>query len=230
MEWDQGFRPEPGPGLCGSDREIFERVWRRVMPEDRYDSPVMLLGEEAPCPAPAVPAEAPPASPMPCPTLPPPLPGVSICANPGPMEPSGGNVPCLGTASAVHGAELQSFILHELMDARTYQAMARRADRSAARTLSGISADERRHAKRLSTAYFLISGVRYWPVEQAVVSLDLPLAALLRRRFWEEQEGEAAYRAAAAATADPCLQELYIELAEDENSHAWLLRGILEAM
>ena len=35
---------------------------------------------------------------------------------------------------------------------------------------------------------------------------------------------------AAAATADPCLQELYIELAEDENSHAWLLRGILEAM
>ena len=43
MEWDQGFRPEPGPGLCGSDREIFERVWRRVMPEDRYDSPVMLL-------------------------------------------------------------------------------------------------------------------------------------------------------------------------------------------
>ena len=156
MEWDQGFRPEPGPGLCGSDREIFERVWRRVMPEDRYDSPVMLLGEEAPCPAPAVPAAAPPASPMPCPTLPPPLPGVSICANPGPMEPSGGNVPCLGTASAVHGAELQSFILHELMDARTYQAMARRADRSAARTLSGISADERRHAKRLSTAYFLI--------------------------------------------------------------------------
>ena len=230
MEWDQGFRPEPGPGLCGSDREIFERVWRRVMPEDRYDSPVMLLGEETPCPAPAVPAAPPPASPMPCPTLPPPLPGVSICANPGPMEPSGGNVPCLGTASAVHGAELQSFILHELMDARTYQAMARRADRSAARTLSGISADERRHAKRLSTAYFLISGVRYWPVDRVPNPSPAPFSAALREHFMEEQRGAAAYQTAAAETADPCLHELFLELAGEEDSHAWLLRSVLEQL
>ena len=230
MEWDQGFRPEPGPGLCGSDREIFERVWRRVMPEDRYDSPVMLLGEETPCPAPAVPAAAPPASPMPCPTLPPPLPGVSICANPGPMEPSGGNVPCLGTASAVHGAELQSFILHELMDARTYQAMARRADRSAARTLSGISADERRHAKRLSTAYFLISGVRYWPADRGSAPALQPVQAALREQFQAQQRGAACYRAAAAGTADPCLESLFHESADEAEAHAWVIRGVLEQM
>ena len=24
-----------GPGQCGADRAVFERVWRRVMPEDR---------------------------------------------------------------------------------------------------------------------------------------------------------------------------------------------------
>ena len=39
-----------------------------------------------------------------------------------------------------------------------------------------------------------------------------------------------AYLAAADATADPCLRELYLELAEDENAHGWMLRGMLEKM
>ena len=36
-----------GPGQCGADREVFERVWRRVMPEDRPDCPFTLYSEEA---------------------------------------------------------------------------------------------------------------------------------------------------------------------------------------
>lgn len=141
------------------------------------------------------------------------------------------DVPCLGAASAIHGAQLQEFILHEQMDARAYQVLARQAPTpSAARILSTMSADERRHAKRLSTAYFLISGVRYLPEERAGVARNLPYPALLRRHFVGEQRGEAAYRAAAAATEDSCLREMYLELAQDENSHAWLLRGILEGM
>ena len=53
---------------------------------------------------------------------------------------------------------------------------------------------------------------------------------VLRARFAAEQRGEAAYRAAAAQTVDPCLRELFLELAGDEAEHTWLLRGILEQM
>ena len=42
--------------IPGVDREVFERVWRRVMPEDRADCPFTLPEERA---LPAVPAAAP---------------------------------------------------------------------------------------------------------------------------------------------------------------------------
>lgn len=213
MELDQ--MPQPGPGLCGSDREIFERVWRRVMPEDQLSSPIEVIPESEYL-APAQPAAVPPAAapaPMPAPRR---------------AEPE--DIRCLGPASAVHGAQLQEFIAHELMDFRTYTALSRRCTGQAARTLSTIAADERRHAKRLSAAYFLISGVRYFPADRALAKLESDYLSTLRSRFLEEQRGEQAYLAAAASTADPCLQELYTELAGDENSHAWLLRGIIEAM
>ena len=204
MELDQ--MPQPGPGLCGSDRDVFERVWRRVMPEDRLTSPIEVIPEtEYGVPAPA---------PMP----------------PAPRRAEPEDIRCLGPASAVHGAELQEFILEELRDHRTYQALAQRAPGRSRQTLAGIAADEMRHAKRLSAAYFLISGVRYWPLERAVCRSEGGWLNSLRCRFLEEQKGEAVYRAAAGRTGDPCLRELYLELAEDENSHGWLLRGVLEAM
>jgi len=93
-----------------------------------------------------------------------------------------------------------------------------------------IAADERRHAKRLSTAYFLISGVRYWPVDRVPNPSPAPFSAALREHFMEEQRGAAAYQTAAAETADPCLHELFLELAGEEDSHAWLLRSVLEQL
>ena len=42
----------------GVDREVFERVWRRVMPEDRADCPFTLQQAERPQP-PAPPAALP---------------------------------------------------------------------------------------------------------------------------------------------------------------------------
>ena len=98
------------------------------------------------------------------------------------------------------------------------------------RVLATIAADERRHAKRLSTAYFLISGVRYWPVDRVPNPSPAPFSAALREHFMEEQRGAAAYQTAAAETADPCLHELFLELAGEEDSHAWLLRSVLEQL
>lgn len=244
MELDKLPCPPPDPIPCPCDREVFERVWRRVMPEDRPDCPIVLDGA-----APASPLEAPgpcaaPAPAVPCPAAsgeaavfpsqaavqvqPPaaPLPAVPDGCGCGPDD----DVPCLGAASAVYGAQLQQYIDRELSDWRAYQALARRAQGSGGRTLSTIAADERRHAKRLSTAYFLISGVRYWPVDRKNAAAACAFPAALRERFAAEQRGGYSYQAAAAETTDPCLRELYLELADDEHAHARLIRGILEQL
>ena len=211
----------PSDGLGVDDRAVFERVWRRVMPEDRPDCPFVLEGEQAGPPEEAV-AAMPQQSGLPAP--------VHSAVSQPPRVVEEQDVPCLGAASAVYGAQLQGFIEDELADWKTYQALARRAGGNSGRVLSAMAADERRHAKRLSTAYFLISGVRYWPVERAAGPSRHTLAGLLRQRFGDEQRGAAAYQAAAEETADSCLRELYLELAGDEDAHAWLIRGILEQM
>ena len=188
------------------------------MPEPRPDCPIVLPAE--PAASPAV-REAPPAL-------------SAVAASAPPDRPVAGeehNVPCLGAASAIYGGQLQQFVDRALADWRSYQALSRRAQGNSGRILSAIAADQRRHAKRLSTAYFLISGVRYWPAERpAGPASRTPFAAALRERFMAEQRSAAAYQAAAAETADPCLRQLYEELSGEADAHAWLLRGILEEL
>lgn len=189
-----------GPGQCGADREVFERVWRRVMPEDRPDCPFTLYLEETEH-APVRPTEEKRTELVPV-----------------PAEQSGGD-----------GAVLQAFIADELSDWRTYQTLARRIPGGNGRALMGVAADERRHAGRLSAAYFLLSGVKFWPPAEP----ELPKEgwmAILRRRYWAERKGAEAYRTAAGRTGDSALRELYLELAGDEEAHAGVIRGILERM
>ena len=105
MELEQ--MPQPGPGLYGSDREVFERVWRRVMETGGGESPVEVIPEGAGLPAPFPEVSAPAA-----PLLLPPDPEDAIR--------------CLGPASSRYGEALQQFIQAELQDAATYRALARR--------------------------------------------------------------------------------------------------------
>lgn len=209
MEHAKGANGSPMPAAF--DRETFQRVWQRVMPQERPDCPIAVdaPGGET---ALAVPAQAAP-----------------ILRQEEPDLPECGAF-CLGEASAVYGPLLQQFIDEELADCRAYQALSRRAQGSAARVLSGMAADEHRHAKRLSAAYFLISGVRYWPAERGGSRPVQPFLSALREHFGREQRGQCAYLAAAEETTDACLRELYLELAGDEETHAGLLRSILEQM
>lgn len=211
MEYENLPCPGQTEGLSVDDRAVFERVWRRVMPEDRPDCPFVLEEDSA-------------AQQLPVPVQTAPVP--HSCGRTYPEE----DVPCLGAASSIYGAQLQRMIEGELSDWKRYQALARRAGGGGSRVLSAIAADERRHAKRLSTAYFLITGVRYWPVDRAAAPPAGSLAGALRQRFADEQRGAAAYLAAAEETADPCLRDLYQELAGDEDAHTWLVRGLLEQM
>lgn len=190
-----------GPGQCGADREVFERVWRRVMPEDRPDCPFTLYSEEETEHAPVRPTE-----------------GKRTELLPVPAEQSGGD-----------GAVLQAFIADELSDWRTYQTLARRIPGGNGRALMGVAADERRHAGRLSAAYFLLSGVKFWPPAEPELTKE-GWMAILRRRYWAERKGAEAYRTAAGRTGDSALRELYLELAGDEEAHAGVIRGILERM
>lgn len=190
-----------GPGQCGADREVFERVWRRVMPEDRPDCPFTLYSEEEMEQAAVQPAEEKRTELVPI-----------------PAEQSGGD-----------GAVLQAFIADELSDWRTYQTLARRIPGGNGRALMGVAADERRHAGRLSAAYFLLSGVKFWPPAELELTKE-GWMALLRRRYWAERKGAEAYRTAAGYTGDSALRELYLELAGDEEAHAGVIRGILERM
>ena len=212
------FSPPSDMTAAPEGQEIFARVWRRVMPEERPDSPIAVDVLPQPMDSQgelAVPQGAG------LPVLPVPAAG---------EEASGEDVPCLGGSCASHGALLQAFVDGELADWRAYQHLARRASGIPARTLAAMAADERRHAKRLSTAYFLISGIRYWPADKVAQPARGSLPGELRAHFLTEQRGESAYRAAAEDTADPCLRQLYLELADEENAHAWTIRGILEQM
>ena len=100
---------------CSCDQEVFERVWRRVMPEDRPDCP-FTLGEDAAAP----PAIQPPAVALPA------VVHTAPAGEQAPSRPVVGeehDVPCLGASSAVYGAQLQRLIDRELADWRAYQAL-----------------------------------------------------------------------------------------------------------
>lgn len=216
MEQENLSPSQPGPGQCGSDREVFERVWRRVMPTDRPDCPFTLFGggEAAPAEAPASPCrEAPQKEP----------------SRRAPRAAAAeGDAPCLGAASAVYGPLLQGFIAHERADGQTYRLLARRAGGGAGRTLAAMAADEARHARRLTAAYFLISGVRFTPGAGAALSPERTYPGALRERFSAERQGAERYRTAASRTDDPCLKELFLELGADEEAHARLILDLLE--
>lgn len=184
MEQEDRDYMSPGPGLCGSDRELFARVWRRVMPEDREDCPIRLLEPEAPVQSSERPADS---------------------------------------------VLLQRFIAGERNDARTYRALARRTWGRSARILSQIADDEQSHAKRLSTAYFILTGIQLRPPENEF-SFRGSYPGVLRRRLMEEQAGAEAYRRAAADASDPWLRETYGALAEDELMHARQVFSLLEAL
>lgn len=203
------------------DREVFERVWRRVMPQEQ-DCPIQMMEEEATAwelGGPAREEPGPEAVTLPA------LPACSV--RPG-TEAEGMRGIHLGPGSAAYAALLEEMMDGETEDARLYQALARRAGGSAGRALGAMAAEERRHARRLSAAHFLITGCRHQPRGQGGSRPVPELSAALREQFLQEQREAASYQAAAAETTDPCLAQLWQELAREELMHARLLRNILE--
>ena len=209
----------PNPNL---DSAAFQKVWRRVMPEDRHDCPFTVDTPTAPA-ATTVPAVAPPS-----PTSPPaPMPPVPVPA-PVPAPTITQSVPqaCLGEGSRSALPELERLLTQTNDAARIYRALARRA-RGAKRFLFTLAGAKEGQVRRLSAARFLILGEAFaFPVTAFPQTASLPLA--LRERYQAEQRSALDFLSAAQRTADPCLIQLYRDLADENQVHAGQIRERLE--
>lgn len=223
----EGRLSETLPEQTAEKKEIFARVWKRVMADSTAACPITWedpAEEAAPVPAqdPA-PAEAGQmAEEAPC--------------LPAPARPAKGHSPhsdfphaggVLGEGCLDCAPLLQELIRRELADLREYQALARRAGGSPGRVLAGLAGEKKRRAKRLSAAYFLISGVRYWPEGTGTPPITSYLGTL-RRRFAQEQATMAAYLTGAESTTDPCLQQLFWDHAKECWAQACRIRALVE--
>lgn len=237
------FERDPGLmlGMCACDADLFSRVWERVGAEERPDCPVEVVPAARPAhsaPRETVPAER---------AMPERMEHTAqraVSAEEGVEErrtaartdecagddfPEADDLPCLGSASATHGGQLQQYIREELEGWQLYRHLARRINGPHARTLAALASEKHRCARRLAAAHFLIAGMRYWPTDKLETPRLNSWLGVLRERFSVEQRHEHRYRAAACDTNDPCLAELYSELAGDCAAHAAVLRSVLEA-
>lgn len=188
-----------GPGMLGCDREVFAQVWSRVAPGENSPVEVAAAAPEAPRAA-----EAPLKS--------------------GPLAVQG---PVSLGEDDQEGRRLQELIRAALADAATYQRLTQRS-RRARQELQELARRKTRQAKRLSAAYFLLTGVRYWP--QGAVPAEPPESffPVLRQQFLSEGRRREALNAACDEVADPFLKELYLSLSEEAAELGYTIRLIVE--
>ena len=146
-------------------------------------------------------------------------------------ERPGGDLPSPGMeppANRECTTRLRQQTLEALEGLQFYRHLARRTRGTAARTLTGLAADAHQQARRLAAAYFLMSGMRYWPSEQLAAPAISSFWGALRQRHLAEQQAELSYRMAADDTDDPTLAELYQQLTEACRGRCRQLRALLE--
>ncbi len=154
----------------------------------------------------------------------PPLQGVPPTELPGAIM----NPCCMGTAAAEMLQVLVGFIEEELADQRYYSAAARQGPAWARQRLREIQTDEGTHARRLMTAYYLITGECYQPAISCARIRIGPWCAALRERYHMEACNALNYARAAEGTTDPCLSKLLEELSKEEYQHSTELMLLLE--
>ena len=92
---------------------------------------------------------------------------------------------CMGTMAQEELGVIEGFIEVELADRRTYQAFARRAPAFARGTMRDLANASGAAARRLMTAYYLITGNCYRPaVASGRISIDSWCPALRSGTMW----------------------------------------------
>lgn len=227
------------------DHAAFQRVWRRVMPQDRVDCPFTLDDptEEtaavtpttaAPEPTPQTEPEAPVGAmtSLAIPAMPPiPAPASAPVAVPRPSMPGMAPSPCLGENAAGELPTLEALLSMVREGRQVYKALTRSARSRTAQTglLADLTAAKEHQLRRLRTAHFLISGAEPDPAPAAPRRWP-SLALALRDRYHAEQAFALHCLTAAGSSADPCLIDLYRSLASQSQALAGSLREALEAL
>lgn len=125
-------------------------------------------------------------------------------------------------------ARLRRHVMEALQGWQFYRHLARRARGTDARTLNSMAAEQHKEARKLSAAYFLLTGLRYWPSELLGAPAIPSYWGALRTRHQAEQRQENAYRLAADDWDDPDLLALYAALIEGCQRRCRQLRALLE--
>ena len=125
-------------------------------------------------------------------------------------------------------ARLRRQVMEALEGWQFYRYLARKARAGDARVLNCMAGELHRAARKLSAAYFLLTGLRYWPSELLTAPAIPSYWGALRARHQAEQRQEAAYRMSADNWDDPDMQELYAELIEGCQRRSRQLRALLE--
>lgn len=125
-------------------------------------------------------------------------------------------------------ARLRRHVMDALEGWQFYRHLARRARGTDARALNALAGELHKHARKLSAAYFLLTGLRYWPTELLGAPAIPSYWGALRQRHQAEQRQETAFRLAADDWEDPDMLELYGELADACQQRCRRLRALLE--
>lgn len=125
-------------------------------------------------------------------------------------------------------ARLRRQVMEALEGWQFYRYLARRARAGDARVLNSMAGELHRQARKLSAAYFLLTGLRYWPSELLSAPAIPSYWGALRARHQAEQRQETAYRMSADDWDDPDMREMYDELIGSGQRRSRQLRSLLE--
>ena len=135
---------------------------------------------------------------------------------------------CMGSEASVSVEVLQGFLREDLGDAQVYAYLSSCTPRrEMARAFRALSEDEKRHARDLAAAIYLITGKAYCPRVCVEQPDTCDLCALLRSLYHAEACAGYNYARAGEETLDLCLSKLFAAMSEDEYRHAELLMKLL---
>lgn len=121
--------------------------------------------------------------------------------------------------------QVMELLCGELEDAAFYEALSCRIGGKLGQRLLTIAAQERKHAKKLSAIYYLMTGKKPCPDKPKCPCIACTNEAL-RERYIEETKGAEHYCHLAEKAGSFC--ELFRELACEESRHAQMILHLLQ--
>lgn len=124
--------------------------------------------------------------------------------------------------------QLDAAIREELEAQRAYAAHARCAGGGAGRALMQMASEDGRHACRLKSLYYLLTG-ECWTPENGCGRIEtVSLCRFLRQRYQMEMTAAARYEDWADAMEDECVVSMLRQVAEEDRRHAATALELLE--